>query len=99
MKNVIENHTYDTDFDKLIDTKTNGLATDSDMYYEENLYLNRAGIYYIHSIAGINADLFSYGSSTSFSGGAHSYGARIKPLTDEEAEAWKKSPLKVPSER
>lgn len=82
MKKIIEGKLYNTDTAKLIGTFPNGLNRSDFGFFEESLYRNRAGKYFIYGYGGANS---KYGVWHGNTGGS---GEKIRAYTAEDAQEW-----------
>ena len=82
----INNHRYDPAIDTLVaESKKGGECFHNFEFCDEKLYVNKGGYYYLERRAGVDKAYASWG------GGTKGYGWRIIPLTEAEAENWKKA--------
>lgn len=82
MKKYINGKRYDTETAKMLAEYDNSLPRNDFGYYEETLYLKKNGEYFLHGWGGGNS---RYGEWHGNTGGP---GAKIMPMTLEEATAW-----------
>lgn len=82
MKKIINGRRYDTDAAKLIaEASSDALRTDF-RYWEETLYRKNTGEFFLHGVGG---PMSQYAAP---SGNGWTGGAKIIPLSLEEAQAW-----------
>ena len=87
MKRIVDYRVYDTDTDKKLGNWNNGKRPDADAYYEESLYVNPNGAYYIYIFGGPNSPAkLGWGGRADF--GIAGMGELIEPITKELARKW-----------
>lgn len=82
MKKIIKGKVLNTDTAKLIGEWNNGYQIGDFAYCYEDLYLTRAGVYFLHFGGGANS---CYGVWHGDNGGS---GEDIKPLSYDQARQW-----------
>ena len=83
MKKIINGKRYDTETAEYIGSTSWGDGPRDFNYWSEELYRKRTGEFFLHGEGGANSKYREEISMNSWSGGA-----RIIPLTDEEAREW-----------
>lgn len=85
MKKSIHYKEYDQELDKKLWTWNNGLHPGDFSYYEENLFVNRCGEYFLYKEGGHNSPC-----AAAWGSGYVGFGRMIEELSNEEAHAWAK---------
>jgi len=82
MKSIIKLKRYDTETATVVAEHWNGRGSSDFKYVDETLYLGKAGSWFLHGRGG---GMTEYAD---FHGKSKSKGARIVPLTPDEAADW-----------
>ena len=95
MKRIVNYRVYDTDTDKKLGGWNNGRHPQAGSYYEESLYVNPNGAYYLYMFGGPDSPaMLAWGGRADF--GIAGMGELIEPISNEEAWEWGKKHLPKP---
>lgn len=90
MRKIINGRTYNTETSRVIGIYQNGYSRSDFNYYEETLYCNTKGAYFLHGVGGAMSKYSRNVGGNTFAGGEE-----IIPLTLEEAQEWAEKHLEV----
>ena len=83
MKSTIKGLVYDTDKATEVASWSNGVPYSDFHHVSETLYRTAKGAYFLHGVGGASSSYRETCGTNSWSGGA-----RIAPMTEEEAFEW-----------
>ena len=91
MRKIINNHKYDTDTAEVVASDDNGFYQSNFRWMCESLYQKTNGEYFLHGEGGPASQYrIVYGDGHSYASGA-----RIIPLTEDEAKTWAQEHMSV----